>query len=171
MPTFKQNNVCIERCSNGTFPNIDTRTCDSCASRCQSCLNKDYCLECVSGSVAVEGRCVVQARCTAPKVSDSGDCVDACQVGMSAIDGRCVRRCPQGAFFWSGFCYNTCPVEAPLFTDNACVIDCPQGAVNIDGVCATLAIWRTYMIFLLFYFQSFLYRFMLLWWFFYIETN
>ena len=141
VPTFKLNGACVDRCSNTTFPNIDTRTCESCQSRCQSCLNKDYCMECASGYAAIEGKCTLQAKCTPPKLSESGICVDSCQVGSYPSDGRCVRRCPSGSFFWNGLCYNTCPTEAPLFTDNACVSACPQGSVNIDGVCATLTIW------------------------------
>lgn len=140
------NNACVEGCPNGTFPNIDSRTCDSCASRCQLCLNRDFCLECTNGSVAIEGRCVLQTRCTSPQVSDSGECVNSCQVDSYANEGRCVRRCPAGSFFWSGLCFSTCPVEAPLFTDNGCVIVCPQGSVNIDGVCATLAIRTNFLI-------------------------
>jgi len=85
-------------------------------------------MQCVDGYYAADGKCVLQAKCTAPKVSDSGSCVDSCPVGSYADNGRCVRRCPSGSYFFNSFCYNTCPTEANLFTDYACVSSCPKGS-------------------------------------------
>lgn len=138
MPFLRQNGVCVERCGNGSFANLASRTCETCAARCRVCLNRDYCLECASGFIAVDGRCLARAQCQAPRVSDGGACVESCPVGMFVSEGRCVRRCPQGAFFWNGLCYSTCPPEGRLFTDHACVSTCPRGTTVIDGVCATL---------------------------------
>ena len=80
-PTFRENGTCVDRCANSSFPNLVTRTCESCGSRCQSCLDSDYCLQCITGFVAVDGRCVARAQCQAPRVSDAGRCVDSCPTG------------------------------------------------------------------------------------------
>jgi hypothetical protein len=137
-PLFRQSNSCVDRCLNSTFANLATRACEACGARCQSCFSRDYCLECTTGFVAVDGRCIARVQCQAPRVSDSGTCVDSCPSGTFVSEGRCVRRCPQGSFFLNGLCYDTCPPEARLFTDNACVAICPRGSVLIDGVCANL---------------------------------
>jgi hypothetical protein len=137
-PLFRQNDSCVNQCGNSNFANLVTRTCESCVTRCRVCLSRDYCLECVTGFVAVDGRCLVRAQCQTPQISDSGNCVDSCPVGKYTSEGRCLRRCPQGSFFWNGLCYDTCPPEARLFTDHACVGVCPRGTSLIDGVCATL---------------------------------
>ena len=137
-PLFRQNDTCVDQCGVSTFANLATRTCEPCGTRCRVCLSRDYCLECTTGFVAVDGRCFARAQCQAPRVSESGTCVESCPAGTFVSEGRCVRRCPQGSFFWNGLCYDTCPPEGRLYTDHACVAACPRRTTLIDGVCATL---------------------------------
>ncbi len=37
--------------------------CDTCATNCLSCLNKNYCLACSSSFAAVDGKCLSKSNC------------------------------------------------------------------------------------------------------------
>lgn len=39
------------KCLDGTYPNIATKMCDSCAVNCQKCINKVSCSQCATGYV------------------------------------------------------------------------------------------------------------------------
>lgn len=135
-PLFRLGNNCVGFCPVGYWPNLATRVCDLCDSKCQSCISTSYCLSCKSGyTLAVDNSCVATANCAPNQIQYLGRCFNSCPAGTQAINGLCQRACPQSTYYLNGFCYPTCPVGNQLRTADACVAVCPPGTTEANQIC------------------------------------
>jgi hypothetical protein len=133
-PNYLSNGICISTCPSGTYPNTQTRVCQSCSSNCFSCLTNTFCYACNAGYGLSNGVCITATiTCPSGQFQYNGVCYSACPAGTCAQGNFCQRTCPAGTWAYNQGCYSTCPTNHT--TPDACVDNCPSGTSLVNGVC------------------------------------
>ena len=113
-----QNNVCVQTCSEGYFPNSDNTECRRCDSTCDSCTSDNLCVSCINNLALMDGRCISGNECEKTdgyylvssndklfckkcslenclKCSSETKC-NLCTDNYFGYNGECVGICPAG---------------------------------------------------------------------------
>ena len=126
--------MCISNCPSGTYPDTNSRICQSCSSNCFSCLTNTFCYACNAGFDLKNGVCIAATvSCPAGQNRYNGVCYSSCPAGTCAQGNFCQRTCPAGTWSFGNGCYRTCPTK--FTTADACVDSCPSGTTLINSVC------------------------------------
>lgn len=148
--------ICVDDCSEGTYYNPETNSCDKCPGECEKCKSKDECTDCVDGfylngtkctSACPSGKVQVDDKCEDCQLDDCGVC-KVTSSGTTCIHcdppkikndkNECVIECPPGTRYFAqdNECL-TCQRGCELCDQDGSCVHCKKSYFLENGTCKT----------------------------------
>ncbi|XP_023578731.1 proprotein convertase subtilisin/kexin type 5 isoform X1 [Octodon degus] len=119
---YLQAQACVSSCPQGTWPSVESGSCENCAEDCASCSGADLCTQC-------------RAQPDQPLFLHQGRCYHSCPDGFYAKDGSC-ERCSSPCRTCEGNATNCQSCEGSfILARGVCRKTCPERHVAVAGVC------------------------------------